>query len=83
MRDTEALSRRKNLNKGSTAQLDKQIRREIFRQGKIWKAKEYWMSFELFKPQNWRKRSGETRGHNCAVLPKIHLTFFAEYDTLK
>ena len=24
-----------NLNKGSTAQLDKQIRREIFRQGKI------------------------------------------------
>ena len=41
------------------------------------------MYFKLFKPQNWRKRSGETRGHNCAVLPKIHLTFFAEYDTLK
>jgi len=35
VRDTEALRRRKNLNKGSTAQFDKQIRREIFRQGKI------------------------------------------------
>ena len=27
------------------------------------------MYFEIFKPQNWRKRSAEARGHNCAVLP--------------
>ena len=28
------------------------------------------MSFKLFKPQNWRKRSAEARRRNCAVLPK-------------
>ena len=27
------------------------------------------MYFELFKPQNWRKRSAEARRHNRAVLP--------------
>ena len=27
------------------------------------------MYFELFKPQNWRKRSAEARRRNCAVLP--------------
>ena len=27
------------------------------------------MYFELFKPQNWRKRSTEARRRNCAVLP--------------
>ena len=27
------------------------------------------MYFELFKPQNWRKRSGEARRRNDAVLP--------------
>ena len=27
------------------------------------------MYFKLFKPQNWRKRSGEARRRNCAVLP--------------
>ena len=27
------------------------------------------MDFKFFKPQNWRKRSGEARRHNCAVLP--------------
>ena len=25
--------------------------------------------FELFKPQNWRKRFAEARRRNCAVLP--------------
>ena len=28
------------------------------------------MYFEVFKPQNWRKRSTEARRRNCAVLPK-------------
>ena len=27
------------------------------------------MYCEHFKPQNWRKRSGEARRRNCAVLP--------------
>ena len=27
------------------------------------------MYFELFKPQNWRKRSAEAHRHNRAVLP--------------
>ena len=31
------------------------------------------MYFKFFKPQNWRKRSAEARGRNCAVLPKIYL----------
>ena len=56
---------------GSTARFGKQIRREIFRQVKIWKAQEYFVYFALFKPQNWRKRSAEARGRNCAVLPMI------------
>ena len=28
------------------------------------------MYFELFKPQNWRKRSIEARRHNCALMPQ-------------
>jgi len=44
---------------GNTAQFGKQIRREIFHQGKVWKAKEYFVYFSLFKPQNWWKRSAE------------------------
>ena len=31
------------------------------------------MYFELFKPQNWRKRSAEARRRNCAVLPYVSL----------
>ena len=27
------------------------------------------MYFKLFKPQDWRKRSGEARRRNCAGLP--------------
>ena len=29
------------------------------------------MYFKLFKLRDWRKRSGEGRRHNCAVLPKF------------
>ena len=28
------------------------------------------MYFKLFKPRDWRKRSAEARGRNCAVLPQ-------------
>ena len=28
------------------------------------------MYFNLFKAQDWRKRSAEARRRNCAVLPK-------------
>ena len=28
------------------------------------------MYFKLFKPQDWRKRSAEARGRNCAGLPQ-------------
>ncbi len=44
-------------NQGNTAQFGKQIRREIFRQVKVWKVQEYFVYFKLFKPQNRRKRS--------------------------
>ncbi len=57
--------------KGNTAQFGKQIRREIFRQVKVWKTEEYCMYFPFFKPKNWRKRSAEARRRNCAVLPKV------------
>ena len=30
-------------------------RREIFRQDKVWKAKEYFVYFSFFKPKDWRK----------------------------
>ena len=61
---------RKNL--GSTTQFGKKPRREIFRQVKVWKAKEYCMYFELFKPQNWRKRSGEARRQIVRCCLKIN-----------
>ena len=31
--------------------------------------KEYFVYFECFKPQDWRKRSAEVRRRNCAGLP--------------
>ena len=30
------------------------------------------MSFKLFKPQDWWKRSAEARGRNYAVLPLLY-----------
>ena len=54
---------------GFTAQFGKQIRREIFRQGKIWNTQEYFVYFACFKAQHWRKTSAEALGRNCAVMP--------------
>ncbi len=60
------------LSLGSTAQFGKQIRREIFCQGKVRKTKEYCMYFSFFEPKYWQKRSVEVRRRNCAVLPLFH-----------
>ena len=56
---------------GSTAQFGKKSQAGFLFQFKVPKMEEYCMYFPFSELRKWSKKTAETRGRNCAVLPLL------------
>jgi hypothetical protein len=62
----------RRFSSGSTAQFGKKSQPGFLFQFKVSKMEEYCMYFPFLKLRKWGKKTAETRGRNCAVLPSSH-----------